>query len=191
MEEQFSPQDSLQLIQSMIAKTRSKLSANSFYFLFWGWVVFGAILLQFLLKVVVKYPHHYAVWLVTIPAVIVNFMYMGRQKKQAAVRTYVGESMGHLWAGIGISFFVLSMIIGRYPAGWERAWPFFILFYGLGTFVSGKILQFRPLVAGGIVNWALAMACLFVGYDYQLLLAALAILCSYIIPGHLLRAQEN
>jgi hypothetical protein len=78
------------------------------------------------------------------------------------------------------------MIISRLPGSWLHAWPFFILFYGMGTFISGKFLQFRPLVIGGIFNWVLALACLFVPYDYQMLLAALAILTSYIIPGHLL-----
>lgn len=36
MEENFSPQESLQLIQSMISKTKTNISENRFYFLFWG-----------------------------------------------------------------------------------------------------------------------------------------------------------
>jgi hypothetical protein len=60
----------------------------------------------------------------------------------------------------------------------------------LGTFVSGMILKFKPLVIGGVLCWLLTIVSLFVNFDYQLLLAGAAILCSYIIPGHLLRTAN-
>jgi hypothetical protein len=187
MEDNFTPQQSLELIQSMIHKTRSDLGSNRFYFLLWGWVTFIAILLQFLLKLVFHSPYHYMVWLVVIPAVIATIIYSARKdKKESHVRTYVGESMSYLWTGIGISFFILSVLISQSKEGWLNGYPFFILFYGLGTFVSGRILRFTPLVIGGIFNWLLALVSVFVAFDYQLLLAAAAIFTSYIIPGHLL-----
>ncbi|MDB5197141.1 MAG: hypothetical protein JWP88_1512 [Flaviaesturariibacter sp.] len=191
MEENFSPQDSLHLIQSMIVKTKSNLSENRIYFLLWGWVSFVAILGQFVLKVIVGYDKHYLVWLLTIPTSVLTIIYSARREGQRSVSTYVGESMGSLWTGIGISFFVLSLIITRLPSGWNSAWPFFILFYGLGTFISGRILRFRPLVLGGIFNWMLAVVSIYVAFDYQLLLAAAAILTSYIIPGYLLKSSQN
>src|SRR5215210_3578162 len=107
MEENFSPQQSLQLIRAMINKTKDNLSENRFYFLFWGWLSFLAILAQFFLKTVFHYPYHYLVWLVTIPAVIITLIHTGRKKRQRRVKTYVGESMSYLWTGVGISFFVL------------------------------------------------------------------------------------
>ncbi len=190
MSEQFSPQQSLQLIQSMIAKTRSDIGANRYYFLLWGWLIFAAILLQFFLKVVVRYPHHYLVWLVTIVAVVLTILRNKRDDKTGGVRTYIGDSMGYLWLGIGISFFVMTFIISV-GIGWLYAWPFMILMYGTGTFISGKLLQFRPMVVGGIVNWLIAAACPFVPYDYQLLLAAAAIASSYIIPAYKIKKEKN
>ena len=190
-DENFSPQDSFQLIQSMIGKTRSNLSENRIYFLLWGWASFLAIVSQFILKVWVGYERHYLVWLITIPAAIYTMVYTARRGNRRPVKTYIGDSMSSLWMGIGISFFILSVIVTRQPTGWAGAWPFFILFYGMGTFISGKLLQFRPLIIGGIFNWALAIASVFVDYDYQLLLAAAAILTSYIIPGHLLKNANN
>ncbi|RYY86211.1 MAG: hypothetical protein EOO15_15105 [Chitinophagaceae bacterium] len=187
-EQPFSPEDSLALIHTMIRKTRSSLGANRFYFLFWGWVAFGALVAQFLLKVVMHYEQHYQVWWVIPPAVIVTIIYSSRNHKGGA-RTYIGESMSALWMGVGISFFVLSFLIAQLPGGFLNAYPFYILFYGLGTFISGRLLRFRPLVFGGIANWILAMACAFVPYDYQMLLAALALMMSYIIPGYLLKEK--
>ena len=96
MQENLSPQQSLQLIQSMIDKTRADMSENRFYFLLWGWLVFLSIICQFILKVVVHYQHHYFVWLLTFPAAIITFFYAKRQRRNA-VRTYIGDSMSYLW----------------------------------------------------------------------------------------------
>ncbi|RYZ30021.1 MAG: hypothetical protein EOO10_04285 [Chitinophagaceae bacterium] len=190
MEDNFSPQQSLQLIESMIKKVRSDIGKNRFYFLFWGWFTFLAILGQFFLKVVISYPHHYLVWLGLIPAVIITIM---RTRKDDRVQhtTYVGDSMKYLWTGIGISFFVLSFIITNTQGKWLIAYPFFILFYGLGTFVSGMFLKFKPLIIGGAFNWLLACICVLLPYDYQLLVAAAAILTSYIIPGHIIEPAKR
>ena len=191
MEEHFSAEDSLQLIRSMIDKTKARLSENRFYFLLWGWVTFLAILLQFFLKVVLQYEHHYLVWLAVLPTMFITMRYSAQRHKNRSVRTYIGDSMSYLWTGIGISFFVLSFIISNARDGWMNGYPFFILFYGLGTFVSGRILKFTPLILGGIFNWVLAIVSIYVHFDYQLLLAAAAILTSYIIPGHLLGTNKN
>lgn len=190
MEENFLPQQSLALIHNMIAKAKNNLAENRVYFLFWGWLTFIAILAQFVLKVWLQYDRHYLVWLISVPAVIFTIIYSARHERKSGVKTFVSDSMGALWTGLGISFGVLSFLISRLPGGWENCWPFFILFYGLGTFVSGMIIQFRPLVVGGIFNWVLAIVCAFLPFDYQLLMGALAILTSYIIPGHLLPSKN-
>lgn len=102
--------------------------------------------------------------------------------------------MGYLWSGMAVSFFVLSFIINFLQTdknGWLYCYPFFILMYGLGTFVSGKILQFRPLVVGGIINWILACIAVFFDFDYQMLFAAAAILTSYLIPGYMIKSVRK
>jgi hypothetical protein len=141
MEENFSVQESLQLIQSLIAKAKDDIGKNNFYFLLWGWVTFFTIIAQFLLKVLFKWGHHYFVWLMVIPTMVVTIIYSSQKAKRIRVRTYIGESMSNLWQGIGISFFVLSFIISNAQQGWFFSYPFFILFYGLGTFVSGRVLK--------------------------------------------------
>jgi hypothetical protein len=92
--------------------------------------------------------------------------------------------MAYLWTGIGISIFVLSLLF--IVVGYQYCFPFFMLFYGLGTFVSGKILQFTPFVVGGMVSWGLAAISIWFSFDYQTLFAAASILFSYIIPGYLI-----
>lgn len=188
-EETFSPQQSLQLIRSMIDKTKQEMSDNSIYFLVWGWITFIACTGQFILKHMVGYEQHYQVWWLIIFGVVFSAWHGIRQGRSKKVRTYVGESMKFLWTGMGISFFVLSMILSK--IGWSSAvFPFFIMLYGLGTFVSGSILRFKPLIMGGILASALAIAAAWVEYDYQILFAAASILFSYIIPAYILRSRK-
>lgn len=189
-ENNFTPQESLKLIQSMIDKTRQDMGDNSKHFLLWGWISFVACVGQFVLKNIFDYQQHYLVWLLCIPgAIISTWMGMRDERKKAAV-TYLAESMKHLWIGMGIGFFVLSMILSR--LGWGTSiFPFFMLLYGLGTFISGKFLKFAPFVWGGLIAWMLAIASTFFSYDYQILFGAGAILISYIIPAYLLRRKNK
>ena len=189
-QENFSPQESLQLIQSMIAKTRRDMGDNSSHFLLWGWITFAACTGQFILKNILHYEKHYLVWLLVIPGIIFSG-YLGiRESKKREARTYIGESMKYLWMGMGISYFVLSMILSK--MGWNtNIFPFFILLYGLGTFISGMLLQFKPLILGGLCAWMLAIISAYFDYDYQMLFGAAAILVSYIVPAYMLRSKNK
>jgi hypothetical protein len=189
-EKNFSPEQSLQLIQSMIRKTKQDMSDNSIYFLVWGWITFIACTGQFVLKHIVNYEKHYQIWWLIMFGVAFSIYSGIKEGKKTKTRTYIGDSMKYLWMGMGISYFVLSMILTK--VGWNSAvFPFFIMMYGLGTFVSGSILQFRPLIIGGIIAWVLAIGAVYVNYDYQMLFGAAAILVSYIIPAYMLRFRNK
>ena len=189
-QEKFSPEQSLQLIQTMISKTKQDISDNSIYFLVWGWITFIACTGQFILKHILQYEQHYQVWWLVVIGIIFSIYQGIKDGKKQNAKTYVGDSIKYLWMGMGISYFVLSMILSK--IGWGSAvFPFFILLYGLGTFISGNILQFKPLIIGGIIAWALAIGAVYVTYDYQMLFGAAAILVSYIIPAYLLRSRNK
>ena len=185
----FSAQESLLLIQNMIHKAKQEISDQSFYFLLWGWSAFFACVGQFVLKVVFEYEHHYVVWLITIPCIIITVYSSIRRSKERKVKTYVNTSMNYLWIGMGISFLVLSLLFVK--LGWFNCYPFFILLYGLGAFTSGKFLQFTPFVVGGVLSWCLAVVAIWFSFDYQALFAAAALLFTHIIPGHLLRKTRS
>ena len=186
-EENFSPQDSLRVIQSMIDKAKEGISDRSFYFLLWGWLTVSACLLQYYLLVVIKSEYHAMAWLLMMGGVIITIGYAMKQKKKEAVKTYVSESMGAVWTSIGISFGVLSLILSK--IGWQYAFPFYILLYGIGTLSSGYILKFKPLRAGGTACFVLAAVAGYLSYQDQILLTAAAIMVSYLIPGYLLKSK--
>jgi len=189
-EENFSPKESLLLIQSMIDRTKQAISDKSIYYLVWGWITFVACTGQFMLKHIYDYPKHYYVWWLVAPGLVFSVVYGAREDKKQKIKTYVGESIKFLWIGMGIAYLVLSMILSE--LGWDKpVFPFFIMLYGLGTFISGNIIKFRPLILGGICAFILAIVSTYASYDYQMLFGAGAILVSYIIPAYILRAKQK
>ena len=188
-DENFSPQDSLRVIQSMIDKTKDGLSENGIYFLLWGWLVFIGCLLQYTLLVIVKTPRHYYAWLIVIIGFVFSIVHSIKYKRKQRVKTYVSDSMSRLWTGMSISFIALIFIFPN--VGWENAFPFYILFYATGTFISGGLLRFRPLQIGGGICWLLAIAATFVSYQNQILCSAAAIFVSYLVPGYLLTRRQK
>jgi MFS family permease len=184
-EDEFSPRESLKLIHSMIETTKYSLSDNSHYYLLWGWAVMIGCILQYLLMTVFKYPHHYYAWLITPVAAVIQIVFILKDKKKERVKTFINEANSHLWTVIGLSFIALFFIFSK--MGWVHCFPFYILLYGIGTAVSGSLIKFRPFIIGGVANMVLSTITVYLRYDLQILMTAVAILISYIIPGHLLR----
>jgi hypothetical protein len=50
-QEEFSPQDSLHLIESMINKARNRFSENGHLYLLWGWVILVCSVVIIILKI--------------------------------------------------------------------------------------------------------------------------------------------
>lgn len=186
-EQNFSPEESLQVIQTMIDKTRQQITDNSKFFLLWGWLTVVTISGQFFLKVVMRSQKFYYVWLIMFAGIAVSLYWGKRDGRKKKVKTYISESMGHLWLGMAICFFVMSMLFTR--LGWYYCYPFFILLYGLGTFISGRLLSFPPFVIGGILAWVLSIISVQFDFDYQMLFAVAALLVSYIIPAYAFRIK--
>jgi hypothetical protein len=85
-----------------------------------------------------------------------------------------------IFYGNGIHFF---------KNGWQYCFPFYMLMYGIGCFITGRLIKFAALVWGGIGAWVLAILATYLDYDANILVTAGAILISYIIPGYLLRRK--
>jgi len=183
--ENFSPEESLRVIQTMIDKTRTSVVDNSFYFLLWGWLVFSAALLQYVLYVFVRTDANGAAWTLMFVGFLVSIIRRTKQKPRP-VRTYIDEGLGNIWICVVVVQALIAFVFMR-RGGWENCYTFFILLYSIGCFLTGRLLKFPPLIWGAGACWALAILMTFVNFETNMLLMAAAILFSYIIPGYLLR----
>ena len=190
-DKELSPQESLELIHTMINKTKDSVADNSFYFLLWGWLVFFCCMIQFILNVFFQYPNGFFIWLLMPVGGIISGIYGTKQSKKQKVKSIIGESISYLWLSLFIGFITLVFINAMSIRPWQTALTYYILLYGIGTFATGRMLRFQPLVIGGLINFVLAAVSVKFSYDNQLLIGSAAILISYIIPGHLLRMRHQ
>jgi hypothetical protein len=189
-DEKFSPEQSLQVIQSMIQKAKQDVVRNSFYFLLWGWLVFIAAILNFMLMKFTDVQRPYYVWNIMWIGVIASILKGIREGRSEKVRTYLGETMKYFGFTMAIIYCSLPFIFGKYDL-WHYSFPFYILIYAAACFFMGSIMQFPLLKWTGLLCIPIMVVSVFVKYEWQLLLMALAVLVSYIIPGHALSAKEK
>ncbi|MCD6067514.1 MAG: hypothetical protein K0S33_2340 [Bacteroidetes bacterium] len=192
-EKEITPDQSLFIIQSMINTAKNKLADDGFLLIFWGWLVFVSAIVNYILFLL-KFEWGFIVWPILMPiGGIITAIYSARSKKKKLVRTYIDKYLGYLWTGFGIAMALALFSLG--VCGMKSSYFSLMLLYGFVTFVSGGLLDFKALRIGALFSFAFALGSLFVPELEQFLFLAGSILCSYIIPGHLLRnefkSQQN
>ena len=148
MNENLTKDESLALITDMIGQAKRNLAkGGSFYFLLWGWVVMLANLGHYLIERFNWYEHPYIVWLLTIPAMIATIIYSARRDRRATVISHYDRVYSHLWMAVFIAIMILLTFMQKLEFNQNAV---ILLFSGLGTYLSGFLLKFRPLIIGGV-----------------------------------------
>ncbi len=186
-ERNITEQESLAIIQEMINKSKKQLTDRSKYFMMWGVAVFACAIIQYFLLRDLQ-PHTQMVWL-SMPVLAVIQLFLSiRDRKKEKVLSHNTAAIGSVWLALGISFFILAFLSSRISFD---MFPFLILLYGIGTFITGRIIQFKPLIFGGLACFILCVLITYVEGPEKLLILALSVLLSYIIPGILLKREFN
>ena len=184
-EKNITEQESLDIIQQMINKSKKQLTDRSKYFMMWGVAVFACAIVQYLLLKNLQTSTQ-RVWLaMPVLAIVQLFMSIQDRKKEKVV-SHNTAAIGSVWLALGISFFILAFLSFRISF---EIFPFLILFYGIGTFITGRIIHFKPLVWGGIACFILSILITYIDGAEKLLILALSVVVSYIIPGILLKRE--
>ena len=181
-------EESLKIITEMINKTKFDIRQGSFYLLFWGWLIFACSISEYLLHKFTDVTHPYYVWFLVIPGVFVSMIYGFVTGRKARVQTYTGMLYMWIWMGFLIAATVLFIVQSKRM---DLVTPYILLLIGLPTFVSGFIIKFRPLIAGGICFWITALVVHFAGPSFSSLGTALAMLIGYLIPGYMLKNRVD
>jgi hypothetical protein len=187
----FSHEDGLKTIYAMINSTKGSIGENYLYYLLWGYLVGLACILEFFLMRVVHYEKSYQVWPVLMGlGMVLTGLMTWRMKKNSTHRTFIGNMMGYLWMAWLISLVIL-LFFANMRQDYSIILPLTMVMYGMGIFVSGGMISFRPLIIGGIVSWIASVVAFFQPHDVQLLLMTGTVIVSYIIPGHMLRQSSK
>jgi hypothetical protein len=186
--ENFSPLDSLGLIEKMILQAQNKMSDNGTLYLLWGWVIFTCSVGQYVLLKLTNRPETGYIWFLTFLAAIYQIVYLSRQKKNQRVKSYTEDIINAIWICFGVCMGILTFLMAK-SATWIQIYSMVLMMYGVPTLLSGVVMKFKPLVVGGIACWALSIGSSFVQSIEILLLLAAAVLVAWIVPGYLMRQK--
>ncbi len=184
--------ESLLLIQDMIQQARSNLRDDGFFYLLWGWLVLIGAVGHYVLLAYTTFMYSYLIWPILMGgAVIVTLVVAKRKYDRSKAKTHLERLIGQVWMGMGAAFFfvVALGILGKLT--FTQVYPILIMLYGLATFAAGAVLRYRPLMIGGALCWPLALVASFFAFDLQLLVLAVSIVISFLIPGYMLKKKHG
>lgn len=184
MKDQFTREDSLRVINKMIAQAKRRPSAaDGIHTLIWGYLVLVAALLHWRILMTMQSDKAPFVWLLMLVGLAMSAIVGRKTKKTSKVKTYVDASIRQLWIGAGIVFALL--FFGVQPDA-SLFLPLMIALYGFAMWVQGALLKYRPYQAGAIASWLCSGVAFLLPTEHQLLALAGSVLLGYIVPGHLL-----
>ena len=186
----------LEVIQEMLTRTRYRMhDQGSIFYLIWGWSVLIATVLEYLLLQSNEWAaYHWMTWPALMPVAGLISAYTSRRLRNASgYRTLIDQVMRYSWGAtlLGI-LFSLGMSA---RIGWVDSYILVILFYALGTTVSGLILQLKELVYGGSFSIVLVLGILLlqseVDFEAMLIAMAVSIVGTYLLPAYILRMKKT
>jgi len=184
-----SPSESLQVIEAFISRTKQNLKTKSFDLLLWGVLVSLAALSHYFLLTIFKYENAWLSWpVLMIGGSIITTVYHVSNRKKQKIKTFTDTFL--MWLSIcsGFVYFVIAFLCVRQTIS---PLPFMLAHTSVLILVTGAVLKFKPLIAGGILFIAGAIIAPFLEEQDQLLLTTAIVICGYLVPGILLRKEKN
>ena len=178
--------EQLDLIEKMISQAKVNLSKHSFDFIFWGWLVSLTAVSNFLLLTITSLGYKsYLIWpLSAVIGFIAIYVRYSKAAKVESHKTHVEYFISRMWMVIGGVLVLLSIAS---PFIKIQPWFLFPVLAGIGTLITGVVLKFKPLSFGGIFLITFPFYSILAIGNSIVLLYALVVVVSYLIPGYLLK----
>lgn len=183
-EVKFSETDSLNVILSMIESAKGNVAHNSFYFLFWGWLVVICTLTELILSSVYELHESYYVWLAVIPGMIISYIHGYRSGKRRKVKSHVDKVIGFVWIAFLVNYIVLIFHLSKINF---QITPLTLIFSASAVFVCGVALKEASMLIGSGVLWVAAFLAFFFKEDIQHVILIIGIVGGYLYPGYVIR----
>lgn len=160
-------------------------------FLAWGYPTAFFLLVEFV--ALILWNKNWCEWIwMGIPLVGAPLMvyFLHKDYERTGSRTLEQNVILRMWIYVGFVSCVGGASLG-FAGVFEQCYCMFQgLLIGMGCFLTGLILRYRPKVVCGIIGSALSFLPLFFQGEYrhwQLLIAAGVTIIALVIPGHLFR----
>ncbi len=203
-ERKLTEKESLEVITSMIARTKDLYLRDGGILLMWGYLVVAISILVWVLLAVTRNPVCNWLWF-AIPIIgfpVTAIMTRRSDRRHGAV-TYSDKVTSRLWLMFSISLVVLTlMCLGFMFIGDVDCWIAMLVYSLLlapgAEIAQGLIVKEKSLVAGGVIGLVvgfIALCCtaghIPLGANWFMPLFILAWVAMMIVPGHILNYKAK
>ena len=133
-------------------------------------------------------PYYYIGWpILMLSGGIVSAIVGNRLSKKSKVITVYDSAMIFLWGGFFVSIILINIIVRVLGLHADYIPIFILLLSAIATMVTGGILNFKPLIYGGLSCWIWLIVCLLIPLEYIVLVSGFSTITAYLIPGYWLK----
>ena len=182
--ENFSPQESLDLITQVILEAKNKFSEDGVIYTMWGALLMIASTTQyFLLQNGFTTTHFYPYFLMPLGGII-SWWYFSRKATSTTGTNQISKVTSAVW--ITCSFNILVLGFALHSVLLTNLTPVILILLGIALSLSGVIIKSNLLLFSGIFTNITAIASFFIDWQYHPLIMALVALVAILIPGLIL-----
>ena len=182
-EENFSEHDSLRLINEMIGKAKRSYVTKGIASIVWGVLIMACSLLTWAELRFNWYPG-FDVWLLVFLALIPQIFFSVKEKKTRKFTGHDEVTARYVWTAFAVAIFLTTFYDTRY--GSNESATLFMMLYGIPTFITGGMFNFKPMIVGGVLCWMFSAISVYTPASVDMLLMAASGLFAWLIPGIIL-----
>ncbi|ROT25292.1 hypothetical protein EEL52_00970 [Muribaculaceae bacterium Isolate-113 (HZI)] len=203
-DKKLTEKESLEVITSMIARTKARYLGSGNILLMWGYLaVFSSILVWILLAATQQNVWNWLWFAIPVIGMPLTSIMARREKRTDGVVTYSDKITSHLWSIFGVSEIVLTLIcLGFSLIGGIKCWTAMIVYTIIAApfaeIAQGLIVKEKSLTWGGIVGLAIGMVlvCCVTGKipllaNWFMPLFILFWVVMMIVPGHIINHKAK
>lgn len=204
-DKQLTPQESMELIASMIQATRRRVATPDLRIaLMWSLLVIITTVVACTCVMFTQNPWFNLIWLaipcIGIPTHII--LIRKRKKSEKPTRSYIDRISDNIWKLVGwlgclISVLCLAFNICGYPQAWLAMFLYGFIIVGGGTATQGIVIGERSYIIGGcfsIVSGFAVTIAIIAGFSVGIWAIALYLLClvmMLLVPVIVIRRKIN
>lgn len=203
-DKKMTERESLELITSMIQRTRERYIGDGNIMLMWGYLSIAVAALVWIMLLKTHNPAWNWLWFaIGVIGGIATPIMSKKSEQKIGVKSYSDKITSQIWTVVGISALVATLfclvfsLMGMHNV-WRMMFAFALIIVPMGEISQGIVVKEKSFVFGGAIGLCIGIftvCCIAgdvaLGASWFLPLYLIAFICMMIIPGHIINRKAK
>lgn len=204
-ERKITEAESIEIITSMISRTKARLVKGSGnILLMWGYLIVAVTALIWVLLVTTKNPAVNWLWfLIWVIGGIATPIMVKRKRMASGTKSYTDKLTSQIWSVVGLTGIASTLLcLGFLLIGGKDSWSmmfvFALIIVPMAEIMQGLVIKESPLIVGGGIGLLIGLFTTCCISSHITLMATwfmplfiIAFAAMMIVPGHILNSKAN